>query len=161
MCPFIPDVSNAVPRGLSHVRSHAQVGDIESDLIRDSRQGRTTDRIRQGPLPLPHRLCTAADQARRTFASRGLCGVSASRDGLQWTARLALDGGHRCLDGRSGRQQAIWVAEPQHPGDCVSGYYRPAYAGACAADGDPVQRRKALGSKEIQAAQIKDQPAAK
>ena len=32
--------------------------------------------------------------------------------------------------------------------------------GVRAADGDPVQRRETLGSKEIQAAQIKDQSAA-
>jgi len=71
-----------------------------------------------------------------------------------------LDGGHRCLDGAGGGQQALWVTDPQHPGDCLTGYYCPAYAGARAADGDPVQRRETLDSKEIQVAQIKDQPAA-
>jgi hypothetical protein len=74
--------------------------------------------------------------------------------------RLVLEGGHRCFDGAGGGQQALWVADPQHPQDFLTGYYCPAYAGACAADGDPLQRREALGSKEIQAAQIKDQPAA-
>ena len=54
----------------------------------------------------------------------------------------------------------VWVADPQHPGDRLTGYYCPAYAGARAADGDPVQRRETLGSKEIQAAQIQDQSAA-
>ena len=42
------------------------------------------------------------------------------------------------------------------PGDCLTGYNCPAYASARAADGDPVQRRETLGSKEIQVAQIKD-----
>ncbi len=74
--------------------------------------------------------------------------------------RLVLESGHRCLDGAGGGQQALWIADPQHPGDCLTGYYGPAYPGARAADGDPVQRRETLGSKEIQAAQIKDQSAA-
>jgi hypothetical protein len=71
-----------------------------------------------------------------------------------------LDGARRCLDGAGGGQQALWVADPQHPGDRLTGYYRPAYAGVRAADGDPVQRRETVGSKEIQVAQIKDQSAA-
>jgi hypothetical protein len=79
---------------------------------------------------------------------------------LWWTVRLVLEGGQRCLEGAGGGQQAMWVADPQHPGDCLTGHYCPAYAGSRAADGDPVQRREALDSKETQAAQIKDQPAA-
>src|SRR5277367_2239003 len=156
--------------GRSHVglisqrdRCHIRVADIESALMRNRRQGWTSergDRWCEGPLFVPHQLCTAADQAHRAFASRGLCGVTAAFNGLRWTVRLALNGGHRCVDRADGRQQTLWIADPQHPGDCVSGYYCPAYAGAGAADGDPVQRRKPLGSKEIQAAQIKDQPAA-
>jgi hypothetical protein len=71
-----------------------------------------------------------------------------------------VEGGHCCLDGAGGRQQALWVADPQHPPDRLTGDCRPTYAGPRAADRDPVQRREALGSKEIQAAQIKDQPAA-
>jgi hypothetical protein len=46
------------------------------------------------------------------------------------------------------------VADPKHTGDRLTGYYRPAYASVRAADGDPVQRRETLGSKEIQVAQI-------
>src|SRR6201993_1628132 len=127
------------------------------------RRGKTVelgDRFCEAPLFVPDLLCTAADQAHRTFASRGLSGVAAARDGLWWTVRLVLDGGQRCLEGAGGGQQALWVADPQHPGDCLTGYYCPAYAGARAADGDPVERRETLGSKEIQVAQIKDQPAA-
>ena len=71
-----------------------------------------------------------------------------------------MDDGRRCLDRAGGGQQALWVADPQHPGDCLTGYYCPAYASVRAADGDPVQRRETLGSKEIQVAQIKDQSAA-
>ena len=118
------------------------------------------DRFCQGPLFVPDLLCTAADQAHRAFASRGLSGVPAARDGLWWTARLVLEGGHRCLDGAGGGQQALWVADSQQPGGCRTGYYCPACAGARAADGDPVQRRETLSSKEIQVAQIKDQSAA-
>ncbi len=128
-----------------------------------SRQGRTNelgDHWCEGPLFVPYRLCSAADQAHRAFASRELCGVTAAFNGLRWTVRLVLDGGHRCLDRADGRQQALWIADPQHPRDCVTGYYCPAYGGARAADGDPVQRRETLGSKETQIAQIKDQPAA-
>ena len=69
-----------------------------------------------------------------------------------------MDDGHRCLNGAGGGQQGVWIADPQQPGYCVTGYYCPADAGARAADGDPVQRRETLGSKEIQLAQIKDQP---
>jgi hypothetical protein len=118
------------------------------------------DRFCRGPRFVPDLLCTAADQAHGALASRGLSGVPAARDGLWWTVRLVLDGGHRCLDGAGGGQQALWVTDPQHPPDCLTGYYCPAYAGAGAADGDPVQRRETLSSKEIQTAQIKDQPAA-
>ena len=74
--------------------------------------------------------------------------------------RLVLDDGHRCLNGAGGGQQGVWIADPQQPGDRAAGYYCPADAGARAADGDPMQRRETLGSKEIQVAQIKDQPAA-
>jgi hypothetical protein len=59
-----------------------------------------------------------------------------------------------------GRWPSLRVADPQHPSDYLTRYYCLAYAGARAADGDPVQRRETLGSKEIQATQIKDQPAA-
>jgi len=71
-----------------------------------------------------------------------------------------LDDGHRCLDPAGGGKQALWVNDPEHSGDCLTGHYCPACASARAADGDPVQRRESLGSKEIQAAQIKDQSAA-
>ncbi|BBZ74155.1 hypothetical protein MPRS_52480 [Mycobacterium paraseoulense] len=71
-----------------------------------------------------------------------------------------MDDGHRCLKRAGGGQQALWVADPQHPGDGLTGYYCPAYAGAPAVDRDPVQRQETFGSKEIQVAQIKDQPAA-
>src|SRR6201997_399477 len=127
------------------------------------RRGKTVelgDRFCEAPLFVPDLLCTAADQAHRTFASRGLSGVPAARDGLWWTVRLVLDDNRRCLDGAGGGQQALWVADPQHPGDCLTGYHRPAYASVRAADGDPVQRRETLSSKEIQVAQIKDQSAA-
>jgi hypothetical protein len=106
------------------------------------------DRCCQGPLFAPDLLCTAADQAIRAFASQGLSGVPAAGDGLWWTVGLVLDGGHRCLDGAGGGQQPLWVADPQHPGDCLTGYYCPACAGARAADGDPVQRRETLGPKK-------------
>jgi hypothetical protein len=77
-----------------------------------------------------------------------------------WTLRLILDDGHRSLEGAGDGQQVLWIADPQHPGNCLTGHYCPTSAGVRAADGDPLKRREALGSKEIQVAQIKDQPAA-
>jgi len=51
------------------------------------------------------------------------------------------------------------VADSQQPGDGGTGHKRPAYSYFSARDGDSVQRREALDSKEIQAAQIKDEAA--
>ena len=51
-------------------------------------------RFYQGPLCVPDLLCTAADQAHRAFASRGLSGVSAARDGRTgrcgWSWRVTI-----------------------------------------------------------------------
>ena len=109
---------------------------------------------------MPDLLCSAADQAHRAFAARGLSGVRAARDGLCRTVRLAFDDGHRRLNGTGGGQEALWIADPQHARDRLTGHYCPACGIARATDGDSVQCRETLGSKEIQVAQIKDQLAA-
>ena len=114
----------------------------------------STSAVRAGPVVYRRRLSTPCVRTSRIV--RGPCGPRWA----WWTVRLVFDDGHRCLDGAGGGKQALWVNDPQHPADCLTGHYCPGYAGARAADGDPVQRRETLGSKEIQAAQIQDQPAA-
>jgi hypothetical protein len=74
--------------------------------------------------------------------------------------RLVKDDRQRRLDGACGGQQTLWVADPQHAGDCLTGHHDPTYASARAANGNPVQRRETFGPKEIQATQIDDQSAA-
>ena len=153
-----------VPRSACLPAPNSTISDFaSSNPSVNRRQGRTIELCRrfcQGPLFVPDLLCTTADQAHRAFAFCGLSGVPAAGDGLWWTVRLVLDGGHCCLEGARDGQQGVWIADPQQPGDCVTRYYCPADAGARAADGDPVHRRETLCSKEIQLAQIKDQPAA-
>src|SRR5271155_5431451 len=111
-------------------------------------------RGRRSPVVYRRRLSAPCVGISRIV--RGLC----DSRWAWWTVRLALDDRHRCLDGACGGEQTLWGADPQHPGDCLTGYCRPAYASVRAADGDPVQRRETLDSKEIQAAHIKDQSAA-
>src|SRR5271155_163133 len=111
-------------------------------------------RGRRSPVVYRRRLSAPCVGISRIV--RGLCGPRWA----WWTVRLALDDRHRCLDGACGGEKTPRVADPQHPGDCLTGYYYPTYARVRAADGDPVQRRETLGSKEIQVAQIEDQSAA-
>jgi hypothetical protein len=39
-----------------------------------------------------------------------------------WTVRLALHDRDRRYNGACGGQQTVRVADPQHPGDCLTGY---------------------------------------